>query len=491
MAEEQEKTTSKNTVTIEQAGPCRKKVIVEIPAETIKERTDEQYRELGKEAVVPGFRRGRAPRRLLEKRFGKETSEQTKLKLLSEASESAIKDNALEVLGDADIEHEKIELPAEGPMKFEFEVEVRPEIELPPLEGIEVEKKPLEVTDEQVDREIERLCRLSGVWAPRQGGVVEVDDQIIADVILKVEGVEEQEKLDNTEIYVRHNGFVGAVPVENLDELLAGAKVGDERQTNVDVPKTYFRAEYRGKKVDIHIRIADIKWLKPVELDEDFLRRLGVDSKQELRERVKDQLQGRLEKQVRTAMAEQIYKHLLDKTDFELPLDIVAEQAQTVFKRQYVTLLSRGLSREQIEEQMEQLRASSEESAKGELKTFFIMDKVAKKLGVEVGEEEINGHIARLAIERGQRPERLREEMARDGSLAQFGLQVRDEKCIAQLLESAKITETAPGKDAKITKKTPKKKTKKAAKKSSKKDAGAKKVSKKRKPAKQKNSQNP
>ena len=119
------------------------------------------------------------------------------------------------------------------------------------------------------------------------------------------------------------------------------------------------------------------------------------------------------------------------------------------------------------------------------------MDKVAKKLGVEVGEEEINGHIARLAIERGQRPERLREEMARDGSLAHFGLQVRDEKCIAQLLESAKITEAAPEKDAKITKKTPKKKTKKAAKKSSKKDAGAKKVSKKRKTAKQKNSQNP
>jgi len=472
MADEQEKTTSKNAVTIEQAGPCRKKVIVEIPAETIKERTDEQYRELGKEAIVPGFRRGRAPRRLLEKRFGKETSEQIKLKLLSEASEAAIKDNELEVLADADIDHEKIELPAEGPMKFEFEVEVRPEFELPPLEGIEVEKKPLEVTDEQVDREIERLCRLSGMWAPRQGGVVEVDDQIIADVILKVEGVEAQEKLDNTEIYVRHNGFVGGVAVENLDELLAGAKVGDERQTSVDVPKTYFRAEYRGKKVDIHIRVEDIKWLKPAELDEDFLRRLGVDSEQELREGIRDQLQGQLEKQVRREMAEQIYKYLLDKTDFELPVGIVAEQAATVLRRQYVTLLSIGLPRERLEERMDRLRAGSEESAKEQLKKLFIMDKVAKKLGIEVGEEEINGHIARLAIERGQRPERLREEMARDGSLAQFGLQVRDEKCIARLLESAKITEAAPEKNTKTTKKTPKKKTKKTAKKPAKKSAG-------------------
>ncbi len=491
MSEEQEKTTSKNTVTIEQAGPCRKKVVIEIPAEMIKQRADEQYKELGKDAIVPGFRRGRAPRRLLEKRFGKETGEQIKLKLLSEASEAAIKDNALEVLGDADIDHEKIELPAEGPMKFEFEVEVRPEFELPSLEGIEVEKKPLQVTDEQVGREIEQLCRFSGVLAPKEGGAVEPEDQIIADVILKVEGVEEQEKLDNTEIYVRHNGFVGGVPVENLDELLTGAAVGDERQTSVQVPKTYFREQYRGKEVDIHIKVEDVKRLRPAELNEGFLRRLGVESEAELREGISDRLQGRLEKQVRTEMTEQIYKYLLDKTDFELPLDIVAKQSATVLQRQYIMLLSRGLSREQIEEQMDQLRAGSEQSAKEQLKKFFIMHKVAEKLGIEVGEEEINGHIARLAIERGQRPERLREEMARDGSLTQFGLQVRDEKCIAQLLESAKITEVAPEKDAKTTKKTPKKKAKKAAKSSSRKDAGAKKESKKRKTAKRKNSQNP
>jgi FKBP-type peptidyl-prolyl cis-trans isomerase (trigger factor) len=117
----------------------------------------------------------------------------------------------------------------------------------------------------------------------------------------------------------------------------------------------------------------------------------------------------------------------------------------------------RGLSREQIEEQMEQLRASSEQQAKEQLKTFFIMDKVAEKLAIDVSEEEINGYIAQLAVQRGQRPERMREEMVRNGSLAQFRLQVREDKCIAKLLESAKITE------AKVEKKT--KKVKKAAKK--------------------------
>ena len=105
---------------------------------------------------------------------------------------------------------------------------------------------------------------------------------------------------------------------------------------------------------------------------------------------------------------------------------------------------------------MEQLRSGSEQQAKEQLKTFFIMDEVSEKLGIEVSDAELNGHIAQLAIRRGQRPERLREEMARDGSLAQFRLQVREDKCVAKLLESAKITEIEPKKKPKKPKKAAK-----------------------------------
>ena len=106
--------------------------------------TDEKYENLRKEALVPGFRKGRAPRRLLEKRFGKDTSEQIKLTLLAEASESALKDSKLDTLGEPDIDFDKIDMPAEGPLKFDFEIEVRPEFELPELEGIpaQIEHRP-------------------------------------------------------------------------------------------------------------------------------------------------------------------------------------------------------------------------------------------------------------------------------------------------------------------------------------------------------------
>ena len=457
--EEQESTALKNTVTIEEAGPCKKKVIVEIPEEAIKNATDEQYNTLRKEAMVPGFRKGRAPRRLLEKRFGKETTEQVKLKLLADASDAAVKDNELDVLREPDIDFENIELPATGTLKFDFEIEVRPEFDLPELDGIPVEKRKLKVTNEQIDRETEQLRKWSGIWIPRQDGVVELEDQIMADVALSADDAEEQEKLDNIEIYVRKNGFVGAIPVEKLDVLLAGAKEGDTKETSVEVPKTYFKEEYRGKKVDIRITIKDIKRLEPAALDENFLKKFGVKDENELHEKIRDTLQSRLEQQVRTEMTEQIYTYLLDNTDFDLPVDVVADHSTTLLQRQYSNLLMRGLSREQIEEQMEQLKAGSEQQAKQQLKTFFIMDKIADKLEVDVSEEEINGHIARLAIQQGQRPERMREQMVREGSLTQFRLQVREDKCIAKLLESAKISEIEP---AKAAKKAAKKTTKKA-----------------------------
>ncbi|MHC4126206.1 MAG: trigger factor, partial [Planctomycetota bacterium] len=351
-------------------------------------------------------------------------------------------------------------------------------------EAIAVKTSKLAVTDEQVERELGQLCKYSGVWTPREQGYVQLEDQLIADVIIKTEGLEEENKLDNAEVYVRKNGFVGGIPVENLDELLVDAKVGDGKQISVEVPKTYFREEYRGKKVDIHITVRDIKWLKPADMDKNFLERFGVEDVDELREKMRDSLQGRLEQQVRSQMAEQIYKYLLDNTKFDLPTDIIADQAGNILQRQYLNLLQKGLPREQLAEQTEQLKASSEQQAAEQLKRFFIMDKVADKLGIEVGEEEINGQIAQMAIQQGQRPEKMREQMQRDGSLSQFGLQVRDEKCLAKLLESAQIAEIGPEKIAKKAKKSkktakiPKKQAKETAEKAS---TAEKKLLKKRK----------
>ena len=444
--EKAENNEIKNIVNIEEAGPCKKKISVEIPQGKINKVLDEQYDQLRRDALVPGFRKGRAPRRLLEKRFGKEATEQVKVKLLLDAGEAAIKDSNLDTLGEPNIDHEKIELPQSGSLKFDFEIEVRPQFKLPSLEGIPVEKPKLEVTSETVEQEIAELQKRLGAWKPKDGKIT-ADDQIIADVILKPEGGE-TEKIENTEIYAHHRGLVGKVPVDKLDELLVGAKAGDVKKTVTEVPSTFFDEKYRGKKVDIEIKINDIKQLQPAELNENFFKRFGVANKDELANMIRQRSEADVERHQKDAMRQSVRNYLLDKVDFELPANIVADQSNQLLHRQYTRLLMQGLKTEDIQQHMEQLKASSGEQAKEQLKSFFIMDAIAKKLDIKTTEEEINGYIAQVAMYRQVRPEKLREQMSRDGSLAQAAIEIREIKCIDKILESAKITEVEPKKIA-------------------------------------------
>ncbi|RKY13455.1 MAG: trigger factor [Planctomycetota bacterium] len=481
---EETKEESKNIIAVSDAGPCKKKVEIEIPAEVIHGKLDEKYKELRRDAVVPGFRKGRTPIRLLEKRFGTDITQQVKLELMATASEEAIKDNDIDSLRDPDIDHEEIELPEDGPLKFEFEVEVRPEFDLPELESIAVEKTKVEATDDRVNEELAALQKRAGVWTPKETGGAAEGDQVIADVVLVTEGAADHDKRENIEIAVRENGFVAGIAVDGLDKLLKDAKGGDEKKITVDVPATYFNEDYRGKKVEVTLSVKEVKRMEPAELNDEFFKRLNVDDVDDLKDNLREQISQQAERQVRAAMSEQIYTYLKEKTTLDLPESVVAEQSSSILQRQYSNMVMQGMAKEQVDEQMDQLRASSEEQAAEQLKLYFVMDKIADKLEVEVSEEEINGHIAYVAATRGRRPEKMREELARDGSLAQFALQVREEKCIEKLLEKAAVTEVEPKKPA-AKKKTAKKKTTRK-KEADKDDSEAKKPIAKKKTAKKK-----
>ena len=458
----------KNVVTIEDAGPCKKKVSIEILQDKIKQALDAEFKDLQRDAEVPGFRKGRAPMRLIEKKFGTDITERVKLKLLAEATDAAISEKKIDVLGDPDIDHDAIELPEKDSLKFDFEVEVRPEFDLPSLEGIAVDKPKITVGDDEINEQIESICKRAGIWEPKDGAV-EQGDRVVADVVMDIEGAEEDDKRENIEITVDSNGFIEGVPVENLVDVLAGAKSGDEKKTKVDVSATFHNEQLRGKGVDITIDVKEVKSLVPAELNEDFFTRIGLDDEADLRDRISEQLEQQADSQAKQQMAEQIHKYLRDKTKLELPESIVADQSTRILQRQYSNMLLQGMAREQMDQQMGQMRAASEDEARDQLKTFFIMDKVAEKLEVEVSDEEVNSRIAQIAAMRGRRPEKMREELARDGSLAQFSLEIREQKCIDKMLESAKITEVKAKKtEKKAAKKAKKKTAKKTAKKTTK-----------------------
>lgn len=432
---EEKKDETKNIVTVEQIGPCRKKVTIEVPEEEIKDIVASQYKDLRKEAVIPGFRKGRTPLRLLEKRFGKDINEQTKLKILADATEKALEEHKIDTLGDPDINHEDYTLPESGSFTFSFEANVRPEFDLPALDKIKIEKPVFEVTDERVEERLASIRKNFGKLEARQEGQgAEEGDTIVADVVITPEG-EESINVEGTDVIVKDSGFCAKVPVEDLGKQLVGTKAGEEKTFSTQVPEDFFNKELAGKKCEVKVSVKEVKYLKEAELNEELFDKLGVDDADALKERITDLLEDQNEKQAREAMSQTITDYLLDNTSFDMPESIITEQADSIVKRQYTRLLMQGLSEEELKRKTEELQTSSKDEAYKTFKSFFIMDKLANEFDIEVTQEEINGYIAQVAMYQGSRPEKIREQLLRDGSLTEFTVQAREWKCIDKLIE--------------------------------------------------------
>ncbi|ARN56083.1 trigger factor [Sedimentisphaera salicampi] len=432
-------------VSTEKVGPCRMKVTIEVPEDTIKNVLSEQYSDLQKEVVLPGFRRGRAPRRLIQKRFGSEIQEQAKLKLLSDCTDQALEEENLETLGEPDIDHENLELPEEGAFTYDFEVNVRPEIELPEIEGIEIEKPVHKMADDFVDNQLEQIQKRFAEWVNRdENEPVEKDDQIIADIVVTPEG-EEPVTAEESELFVSSGqGFSGKVPVEDLDKLLAGKKIGEEAETETDVPEDFFNDQFKGKKCKVKIKIKEIKYNKLPELNDEFAAKIGFDSMDQVKERIAEYGKQDAERQTQSALSQNVKDYLLENCEFELPENLVSEQADSVMKREYTRLMMQGYGEEELKRQLEQIQARSKDNARNMLKSVFIMDAIADKYDIEVTQEEMNGYIAQTAAQQGRRPEKVREELYKDGSLQEFTMQAREQKCIDMIIEKANVKEVSP-----------------------------------------------
>jgi trigger factor len=427
-------------VKIEDLGPATKKIVIEIPEDRIKEKLAEQFKELRGQAAIPGFRPGHAPQKLIEKRFATDVKDQVRRTLVSESYEQALEKNNLSVLGEPDFDNpEAITLPDSGAMNFSFTVEVQPDFSIPDLKDIKVKKPKIEVKDENVDQAMQNLREQQGALMPVEDRGVQEKDYLLADVHVKENGNIVAHQHDAQ--IVSRPGRIGGIQIDDLDKQLEGQKAGETRTIKSKAPETHPNEALRGKDVEIEVTLKDLKHLELAELNEAFLSDLGFKDEAELRDALREQMVERITYDVQQALREQVSKHLLDSIHFELPAKLSTKQADRVVNRRAIELMQRGLSREQIEANIERLRAGADEEAARELKLFFILQKLSTDLGVDVDEGELNGRIAMLAAQRGRRPEKVKQDMAKDGSLTNLYLQMREQKALDKVLESAQVEE--------------------------------------------------
>lgn len=439
--------TITSDIKVEDAGACLKKITIEIAAEAVDAHIDESIDTVAAEASMPGFRKGRAPRRLVEKKFGSAVREETKNRLVAQAYQEAIEKHELKVVGDPQAnELNDLEVVAGKPISFTVEVEVMPEFDLPGLDNIKVQKPLFEVNDELVERELDKLCVNEGELEERD--TPEAGDYLTGHgIMLDADGAEHH-NIQGAVVQIPTadkdgKGMVLGVLVEDFAKQLGLPKPGETATIKTKGPENHEIDAVRGADLTITFKVETVQRIIKAD-PADLAKRYGFENLDGFKQAIRGRLEQRAAVDQQSAMRQQIAQHLLKGADFQLPERLSAQQAQRTFERRRLELMYRGADPAQIEEHIAELRTASTDASQRELKLFFMLNKAAEQLEVQVSESELNGQIARLAIERGQRPEQFRQELIQNNRIASLYQQLREHKTMDAILSKADITDVKP-----------------------------------------------
>jgi trigger factor len=444
-------------VKIENVGPALKRLTITIPPAAVSEKLEESIGTLLHEATLPGFRRGKAPRKLLERKFGTSVRSETKNQLIADAYAKAVEAHDIHPVGEPEPTEptDKLELVAGKPLSFSVEVEVAPEFELPELEGIPIRKPLLEITDEHIQDRIQRQQVRLGESTPIEGEF-QAGDRVLGQVTLAKQG-EDEPLFDNEQAIIvcpgtedNGKGPVLGLMIDGLAGMLKGRAVGDTLTIEAVGPEGHERQDIRGANLTITFRILQAERPVPATI-ENLLEIFSVETEDILREQMRMALQHQCDQEQSTAMREQVYKHLLDTVEMELPERLSAGQAARALEGHRLELLERGLAPDEVERQLAEMRGDSETQARDRLKLFFLLRRLGEHFKVDVSEQEINGRIATIAAQHGQRPDQLRAELSRTGKINEVARMVYEQKAADRVIAKAAIEEIPAEKWNEIT----------------------------------------
>ncbi len=439
-AEEQEPSRLNLDVSIDERSACERHISVTVPPEDIERYFDKQFDELMPSAQVPGFRPGHVPRKLLETRFRKDVSERVKSELLVDSLAQLNEEENLAAISEPDIDLDALEVPAEGPMSFEFDLEVRPEFDVPKWKGLKIEKPTREFTDEDVDRALQNVLANRGRLVPHDGPA-EAGDYITANLTFKHEDTVISSAAEEV-IRIRPLLSFRDGNIEKFDKLMEGVTAGETREGKAKLTDEAPNVALRGKQVVAEFEVLEVKKLEVPELDEDLLDELGsFDDEAELRDAIKDQLQRQLEYEQHQRAREQITAALTVAADWQLPPDLLQRQGQRELQRAVLELRRSGFGDDEIRAHENQLRQNSQASTARALKEHFILERIAEEEKIEIDEGDYNHEISLIAMQSGESPRRVRAQLEKAGSMDALQNQIIERKVIEVILAEAKFKE--------------------------------------------------
>lgn len=427
-------------VEIKRRSACERHVTVKVPREDIDRYLDKAYSELMPTVTVPGFRAGRAPRKLVENRFRKEVAEQVKGTLLLDSMTQITEDEKLAAISEPDVDLAAIEIPEDGPLMFEFDLEVRPEFQLPNWKGLKIERPIREFTADDVERQLQNLLAQRGRLVVKEGPAASGD--YVATKLTFKHGDEVISSSPEEVIRIRPVLSFRDGKITGFDKLMAGVEPGETREGKAMLTNDAPNVALRGQEVTAVFEVQEVKALKLPELTSELLEdEFGVATVEELRTKVGESLERRLEYHQQQQARQQVLSALTVAADWELPPSLVRRQTQRELNRKVLELRRSGFSEDEIRAYGNELRQNSHAATVHALKEHFILERIAEEEKIEDQPDDYDHEIGLIAEQSGQSLRKVRAQIEKGGMMDALRNQIVERKVIAMILEAAQFKE--------------------------------------------------
>ena len=426
-------------VEVKEIGACERHVVVTVPRDDINRYLDDAYSELMPKAQVAGFRQGRAPRKLVETRFKDEVTNQVKGSLLMDAMGQVTDEQDFSAISEPDFDYEAIQMPDDGPLTFEFSVEVRPDFDMPEWKGLTLEQQSHEYTQEEVEAKTKDLLQRYGEVEDHDGPVTE-DDVVIVNVTFK-DGDEEVSSLSETSVPVRETLSFADGELAEFDKLVLGQSKGDTASGKATLSET-LDTDNAGKSYDAEVEISGIKRVNLPELTEEFLENIGgFKSEEDLHEVVKGELERQLQYHQQQGLRQQITGALTESASWELPPALLRRQSQRELQRAILEMQSSGFPEEEIRRQINRIQQNLLGSTERALREHFILERIAEENELEATSEDVEREILIIAMQQETSPRRVRARLEKQGDMDALRNQIVERKSIELITSEADIKE--------------------------------------------------
>ncbi|MEO5357578.1 MAG: trigger factor [Nitrospirae bacterium YQR-1] len=408
---------------VEDVSITKKRLTIEAAASEVEQEVQKSLNDVRMKSRLPGFRPGKAPMSLIEKKYRKDVETDVVERLVTEYYNDAMKSSNLRALTQPVVESR--DYVSKGGIKLVISFEVRPPIEGLTYDGLPIKAVKETVTDEELEAQIKRISVSKSTYTPVERPV-ELDDLIVADYVV----------IDDNKEHVDQFIKMGAgVFPDNFYKALTGKNKGETTEVKVAFPESYPNQDLKGREVDLKVTIKEIKALSTPELDDDFAKDLGFDDLQSLRKAVTENMLAMKTDRAQKEGKAELIKTLVEKYDFEIPETLLKHEIDAIVKQARTVEAYKDLTDEQLKERFNA-------DAIKNVKTMVLMDAIGESENISVTTDELKQRVFELAEASSMTPEALVQYFNyRDGSLDGIRYTIFREKVVDVVYNKAKVTE--------------------------------------------------